>query len=54
MNYPHGEEGGKEVEADVIMRLRAWGYNVEVLYPPDLRQRLCNDIQKTGNLYQRE
>jgi hypothetical protein len=29
MNYRHGKAGGNDVEADVIMRLRAWGYNYD-------------------------
>ncbi|MBR8829488.1 MAG: TIGR03985 family CRISPR-associated protein [Gomphosphaeria aponina SAG 52.96 = DSM 107014] len=36
---------------NVIMRLRAWGYNVEVLLPFDLRKRLAEDAQKTWKLY---
>jgi CRISPR-associated protein (TIGR03985 family) len=35
----------------VIMRLRAWCPNVEVLYPLDLRQQMRDDIQKTWVLY---
>lgn len=52
MNYRHGEEGEYNVEADVIMRLRAWCPNVEVLLPADLRQRMKEDMQKTWELYQ--
>lgn len=37
---------------DVIMRLRAWGANVEVLYPPDLRDRMIEDITNTYKIYQ--
>lgn len=54
MNYRHGEEGGDKVEADVIMRLRAWGYNVEVLLPSDLRKRMREDMKKTWELYQND
>ena len=36
---------------DIIMRLRAWGPNVEVLYPWDLRQTMKEDIEKTWALY---
>ena len=37
---------------DVIMRLRAWGANVEVLYPQDLRDRMIEDITDTYAVYQ--
>lgn len=52
MNYRHGEEGGYNVESDVVMRLRAWCPNVEVLLPNDLRKRMREDMQKTWELYQ--
>lgn len=51
MNYRHGKEGGNDVEADVIMRLRAWCPNVEVLLPWDLRKRMREDMEKTYELY---
>ena len=35
----------------VIMRLRAWGQNVEVISPPELRNRMREDTQKTWDLY---
>lgn len=35
----------------VIMRLRAWGHNVEVISPPDLRKRIYDDMQKAWDLY---
>jgi CRISPR-associated protein (TIGR03985 family) len=35
----------------IIMRLRAWGPNVEVLLPSDLRLRMAADIQATASLY---
>ena len=35
----------------IIMRLRAWGPNVEVLLPWNLRQRIADDIQETSSLY---
>lgn len=54
MNYRHGKEGGQNVEADVIMRLRAWCPNVEVLLPGDLRQRMKEDMKKTWELYQND
>jgi CRISPR-associated protein (TIGR03985 family) len=37
---------------NVIMRLRAWGDKVEVLYPPALRQRMADDSRKMAALYQ--
>ena len=37
---------------DVIMRLRAWGANVEVLYPQDLRARMIEDTTATYAIYQ--
>jgi CRISPR-associated protein (TIGR03985 family) len=52
MNYRHGKDGGNNVEADVIMRLRSWGHNVEILCPPDLRQRMKEDYQKAWKIYQ--
>lgn len=36
---------------NVIMRLRSWGFNVEVLLPGRLRQKMKEDIQQTYNLY---
>ena len=44
MNYRDGDNS-------VIMRLRAWCPNVEVLFPYDLRDRMREDIQNTWNLY---
>jgi CRISPR-associated protein (TIGR03985 family) len=38
----------------VIMRLRAWGQNVEVIYPPALRDRMRSDIQENWNLYSQD
>jgi CRISPR-associated protein (TIGR03985 family) len=37
---------------NVIMRLRAWGPNVEILLPGDLRSRMAKDIQETWKFYQ--
>lgn len=37
---------------DVIMRLRAWGANVEVLSPHKLRDRMIKDITNTYAIYQ--
>ncbi len=36
---------------NIIMRLRAWGQNVEVILPWDLRQRMKKDIEATYKLY---
>ena len=44
MNYRVGDNG-------VIMRLRAWCPNVEVLSPFDLRDRMHDDLQKAWELY---
>ncbi|MBE9176702.1 TIGR03985 family CRISPR-associated protein, partial [Synechocystis salina LEGE 06155] len=37
---------------NVIMRLRAWGPNVEVLFPLQLRQRMADDSKTMATLYQ--
>jgi CRISPR-associated protein (TIGR03985 family) len=37
---------------NVIMRLRAWGPKVEVIFPEELRQRIRQDIEQTWQLYQ--
>ncbi|MBD2605913.1 TIGR03985 family CRISPR-associated protein [Scytonema hofmannii FACHB-248] len=36
---------------NIIMRLRAWGQNVEVILPWDLRQRMKKDMEATYKLY---
>ncbi|GAA6622119.1 TIGR03985 family CRISPR-associated protein [Scytonema sp. NUACC26] len=36
---------------NIIMRLRAWGPNVEVILPWDLRHRMTTDIEATYKLY---
>ncbi|MEC4815893.1 MAG: TIGR03985 family CRISPR-associated protein [Scytonema sp. PMC 1069.18] len=36
---------------NIVMRLRAWGPNVEVILPWDLRQRMTKDIEATYKLY---
>ncbi|MGF1979750.1 MAG: TIGR03985 family CRISPR-associated protein [Nostoc sp. CmiSLP01] len=41
----------RQNDNNVIMRLRAWGPNVEVLLPGELRSRMANDIQATWKLY---
>ena len=42
----------RQNDNNVIMRLRAWGLNVEVLLPLDLRKRMKEDILETWKLYQ--
>ena len=37
---------------NVIMRLRAWCPNVEVIYSWNLRQRMREDIEQTWKLYE--
>lgn len=37
---------------NVIMRLRAWGQKVEVIFPENLRQRMKQDIEQTWQIYQ--
>ena len=37
---------------NVIMRLRSWSPNVEVILPWKLRQRMQEDIEKTWKLYE--
>lgn len=37
---------------NVIMRLRAWGYKVEVLLPWDLRSLMAKEIEENWKLYQ--
>jgi CRISPR-associated protein (TIGR03985 family) len=39
---------------NVIMRLRAWGPKVEVLFPTDLRKRMTDDMRDTWKLYSEE
>ncbi|KYC40380.1 CRISPR-associated protein [Scytonema hofmannii PCC 7110] len=36
---------------NIVMRLRAWGPNVEVILPWDLRQRMTKEIEATYKLY---
>jgi CRISPR-associated protein (TIGR03985 family) len=44
MSYRDGDNS-------VIMRLRAWGDNVEVISPPELRKRMYQDMKNTWNIY---
>ncbi|MEM1254950.1 MAG: TIGR03985 family CRISPR-associated protein [Cyanobacteria bacterium P01_H01_bin.21] len=37
---------------NIVMRLRAWGPNVEVLLPWELRQRMTGDVRKLWGLYE--
>ncbi|MEY2985139.1 MAG: hypothetical protein RLZZ568_1756 [Cyanobacteriota bacterium] len=39
-------------DINVVMRLRAWGPRVQVLFPWELRQRIAEDSRKTTRLYQ--
>ncbi|MCY7272937.1 MAG: hypothetical protein LH702_04105 [Phormidesmis sp. CAN_BIN44] len=39
-------------DRNVLMRLRAWGANVEVLLPWSLRVQMAEDVQDTWKLYQ--
>lgn len=41
----------RKTENSVIIRLRAWCPNVEVILPWDLRQRMQQDMQQTWELY---
>jgi CRISPR-associated protein (TIGR03985 family) len=36
---------------NVIMRLRAWGHNVEVLLPWSLREQMCHDLTQAQSYY---
>jgi CRISPR-associated protein (TIGR03985 family) len=38
----------------VIMRLRAWGQNVEILSPPELRDRIRDDMKKIWSMYSQD
>jgi CRISPR-associated protein (TIGR03985 family) len=42
----------RQQDNTVIMRLRAWGSKVEVIFPDELRQRMRQDIEQTWQLYQ--
>ncbi|NEO41129.1 MAG: TIGR03985 family CRISPR-associated protein [Moorea sp. SIOASIH] len=42
----------RQNDNNVIMRLRAWGSKVEVLFPRELRQSMKQDIEQTWQLYQ--
>ena len=42
----------RENDNSVLMRLRSWSPNVEVILPLDLRQRMKQDIGQTWQLYQ--
>lgn len=39
-------------DINVIMRLRAWGPRVQILFPLDLRQRIAEDSRKTTRFYE--
>jgi CRISPR-associated protein (TIGR03985 family) len=36
---------------NIVMRLRAWGPNVEVILPWHFRQRMTEDVEATYKLY---
>lgn len=42
----------RQNDNNVIMQLRSWSPNVEVLLPLDLRQRMREDMEKTYQFYQ--
>jgi len=42
----------RQQDNTVIMRLRAWGPKVEVIFPDELRQCMRQDIEQTWQLYQ--
>ena len=42
----------RDGDNNVVMRLRAWGPNVEVLLPLSLRQRMMDEVKETWSLYQ--
>lgn len=42
----------RDGDNNVVMRLRAWGPNVEVLLPMSLRQRMMDEVKETWRLYQ--
>lgn len=42
----------RQQDNTVIMRLRAWGSKVEVIFPDELRQCMRQDIEQTWQLYQ--
>ncbi len=42
----------RQQDNTVIMRLRAWGPKVEVIFPHELRQRMRQDLEQTWQLYQ--
>ena len=44
----------REIDNNIVMRLRSWGPNVEVLYPPQLRQRMQADLQQSQAMYGRD
>lgn len=51
-NYAYYGLQYRQNDNNVIMRLRAWGPKVEVLFPEDLRQRMQEDISQTRKLYE--
>lgn len=39
-------------DVNVIQRLRAWRPKVEILWPPDLRKRMCKEVEEERQFYQ--
>lgn len=54
LNYGYYTLNYRLDDNSVIMRLRAWCPNVEVLLPWDLRKKMKNDMQKTWEFYQHD
>lgn len=44
----------RQNDNNVVMRLRAWGPNVEVIYPYEMRQRMADDMANTWKFYQQK
>lgn len=41
----------RDMDNNIVMRLRSWGPNVEVLFPPQLRQRMQADLHQSKAMY---
>ncbi|MEL7246640.1 MAG: TIGR03985 family CRISPR-associated protein, partial [Cyanobacteria bacterium J06573_2] len=42
----------RDNDNNIVMRLLAWGANVEVLLPMELRERIARSIRQTYQFYQ--
>lgn len=51
-NYDYYSLNYRVDDNNVIMRLRSWSPNVEVILPWNLRQRMKQDMEKTWKLYE--